>query len=778
MPFTTTQSQRIVSVRTPQIELEFSMDDGGLRSLRRVGGPNVLGHGDPRPSIDVRLGVAGEWLADRVFVRYLKHTVEEREGGVDLVIVIGIGPLMVYDRYRITGTLIARRLSAENVGEDEARLHAVRLSLPWACVGTPELCRFEAPGNNVRPRVPLQVAAAQRRGVLPRRFFAPGLREGRALEPAPTQGPGLMALYDPETDETLLCWYYSPVEAALPQVEGNDTAVTLTHQIELADWLVSEVALSGGTQYILLLREPWPAALAAFQRTWPLCGLRRLERPAAWVLDAAIYEAHPAQFGGFLGLAAALPDLRALGFNTLCLMPIWEFVNRKNRLWDGNWEASGDPYAIRDFDALDRTLGTHADLRALVAAAHDNGMRVLLDLPLRGCAADARYVTENPEWFCYDEAGRIVHAPNQDAIVRFDWANRSLQDHMLGWALEWLRACDLDGYRVVAPRARLPNWARRLPYHTGASGIGVVRMLDRLRQALGTAAPTAALLGELGGPIWEANLDMMLDELTHHMFLHMAMNRVTPTELGEWLADYRGALPPGALRACFTESHQTRLMNPLADGLRGSRISRMLLTGMVFCGFALMIWSGQERGDEQFIGRLLRMWEQQPTLRYGATLYNAVPCESPQVFAVLRTWQDERLLGLLNIGPHLQTCAVSLPVDTLVLPDDEYALHDLLAGAVWAEDGRCSWRRDELLSLKLTLEPFSGYCFAIRPVPAGDPDAASGAPSGDERAEDAPVLPAEIAGVDFLAQVVAQDNAGGTHVPSPRRARRGRMPTR
>ena len=308
MPFTTkNQSQRIVSVRTPQIELEFSMDDGGLRSLRRVGGPNVIGYGDPRPSIDVRLGVAGEWLAERVFVRYLKHTVEEHEGGVDLVIVIGIGPLMVYDRYHITGTLIARRLSAENVGEDEVRLHAVRLSLPWACVGTPELCRFEAPGNNVRPRVPLQVAAAQRRGVLPRRFFAPGLREGRALEPAPTQGPGLMALYDPETDETLLCWYYSPVEAALPQVEGNDVAVTLTHQIELADWLVSEVALSGGTQYILLLREPWPAALAAFQRTWPLCGLRRLERPAAWVLDAAIYEAHSAQYGGFLGLAARCP---------------------------------------------------------------------------------------------------------------------------------------------------------------------------------------------------------------------------------------------------------------------------------------------------------------------------------------------------------------------------------------------------------------------------------------------------------------------------------------
>jgi hypothetical protein len=774
MSFTTSQNRQTAAVHTPEIELEFSIDDGGLRLLRRTGGPNVIGYGGPRPSVDVQLGIAGEWLAERVFVRYLRHTVDERDGGVELVIVIGVGPLIVYDRYRITGTLIARRISVENVGEDELRLHAVRLELPWARVGTPELCRFEAPGNNVRPHVPLQVAATQRRSVLPRRFFAPGLREGRAIEPAPTQGPGLMALHDSENNETLLCWYYSQVEAALPQVEGNDIAVTLVHQIELADWLGSEIALSGGTQYIMLLHETWAAALAAFQRTWPICGLRPLERPAAWMRDAAIYEVHAAQFGGFCGLAKAVPELRALGFNTLCLMPIWEFVNHKHRLWDGNWGASGDPYAIRDFDTLDHTLGTHDDLRALVAAAHTHGMRVLLDLPLRGCADDTRYIAEHPEWFCYDEAGRLVHAPSQEAIARFDWANRALQEHMLGWAVDWLRSYDLDGYRAIAPRARLPNWARRLPYHTGASAIGVVRMLDRLRQRLAEAAPDATLIGELAGPLWATNLDLTLDELTHHMFMHMAMSRVTPAELGEWLADHRSALPPGMLRACFTESHQTRLMNPLADGMRGSRISRMLLTGMVLCGFVPMIWSGQERGDEQFIGPLLRMWEQHPELRNGATLYNAVPCDSPQVFAVLRIWHNERLLGLLNVGPHRQTVAVSLPVDTLGLPDGDYALHDLLADTIWVEEQQRRWQRDELLSLKLTLEPFGAYCFAVRPATDDKFLITSEAPASTEQAVPATSAPDTTNGSEELAQAVAQDQPAGEQATSARRTRRRR----
>jgi hypothetical protein len=770
MPFTTSQHRRIIAVQTPEIAVEFSMDDGGLRALRRVDGPNLLGYGEPRPSVDVQLGVAGEWLADRIFVRYLRHTVEERDSAVELVIVIGVGPLIVYDRYHITGSLIARRVSIVNVGEDELQLHAVRLSLPWVRVGPPELCRFEAPGNNVRPHVPLTVAAAQRRGVLPRRFFAPGLREGRALEPAPTQGPGLLALYDSDSNETLLCWYYSQVETALPQVEGNDTAVTLTHQIELADWLRSEVALTGGTQYILLLREPWKAALDAFQRTWPICGLHRLEQPARWLRDAAIYEVHPAQFGGFLGLAAAIPELRALGINTLCLMPIWEFARRKNRLWDGNWEASGDPYAIYDFEALDHTLGQRADLCALVDTAHKHSMRVLLDLPLRGCAENARYIDEYPDWFCYDEAGQIVHAPGQSVIVRFDWASRSLQDYMLAWALDWLRSCALDGYRAIAPRARLPNWSRQLPYHAGASAIGVVRFLDRLRAALTETAPDIALIGELGGPIWQTNLDLTLDELPHHMFLHMAMNRVTPAELGEWLSDHYGALPPGALRACFTESHQTRLMNPLADGMRGSRISRMLLAGMVVCGFVPMIWSGQEQGDERFVGRLLRMWEQQLVLRHGATHYNAVPCDSAQVFVLLRTWESEQLLSLLNVGPHRQTIAVSLPVDTLGLPEGDYLLFDLLDAREWDEEGQRSWRRDELLALRLTLEPFGAYCFALRPIARAELAAAQDA-LGCAASAPATMEIDTANGVEALAQAVAQDRAA-QEAPHPRRPRR------
>ena len=774
--FTTSQDRYTVTVQAPEVELAFSLDDGGLRVLRRIDGPNLVGYGEARPSIDVQLGGRG-WLAERVFVRYLRHTVEERENALEVVIIIGIGPLIVYDRYRITGTLIARRVSVENVSEDEVQLCGVRLALPWARAGDLETGRFEAPGNNVRPRVALRVAAAQRRDVLPRRFFAPGLREGRALEPAPTQGPGLLAVYDPLTHEALLCWYYSPVEPALPQVEGNDQAVTLIHEILLADRLASEVALSGGTQYIMLLREPWPAALAAFQRTLPICGLQKLEHPAAWARDAAIHEVHAAQFGGFQGLAANIPALRALGLNTLCLMPIWEFANPKRRLWDGNWEASGNPYAIRDFEAIDPTLGSSEDLRALVATAHQHGMRVLLDLPLSGCADDARYIVEHPEWFCYDEQGRIARVPGQDTIVSFDWANRGLQEQVLGWAIDWARTYDLDGYRVAVPRAMPPNWARGLPYHASASGMGILRLLDRLRRALVEIKPDAALLGELCGPVYEESQDFALDELPHHMFVHMALSRVTPAELSEWLADHVLALPPGAVRVCFIESHRTRMINPLAVGLRGSRISRMLLAGMVFCGFVPMIWAEQEHGEGAFLARLLQARERHPALRHGGVLYNAVSCDREQIFAVLRLHEAEHLLGMLNVGPHKQTITLSLPVDSLGLPDGAYALREVLSGALWVEEGQRAWNRDELLMLKLTLEPFSAYCFALEAVGSQATSVEQHLPGleedGSARAV-AAALPAEVDQLEHVTLDAEQAvNSKGAHHPRRRSRKAG-----
>src|SRR6185436_3500821 len=116
--------------------------------------------------------------------------------------------------------------------------------------------------------------------------------------------------------------------------------------------------------------------------------------------------------------------------------------------------------------------------------------------------------------------------------------------------------------------------------------------------------------------------------------------------------------------------------------------------------------------------------------------YNALPCSSARVFSVLHDHADERLIGLLNVGAHKQTLVISVPVDQLGLAEGEYELYELFGRARWVEDACCSWSRDQLLALRLTLEPFAAYCFAVRPATV------DATPSDADQAARAAALPA------------------------------------
>ena len=125
--FTLRSTRHALIVTLAELELEFSLDDGGLRALRRPGGPDVIGRGAPHTGVDVSLAETG-WLSQRSFARYLNHFLYDIPGGVEIVIVVGLGPLKIYDRYRAFGSFITRRISIENTGDDELALCGVRLT--------------------------------------------------------------------------------------------------------------------------------------------------------------------------------------------------------------------------------------------------------------------------------------------------------------------------------------------------------------------------------------------------------------------------------------------------------------------------------------------------------------------------------------------------------------------------------------------------------------------------------------------------------------------------
>jgi len=730
-------------VRTAEMELGFSLDSGMLTVLRRPGGPNYLGIGGSAASLDVQL--TSGWLSESAFPRYLSHSVIEQDGAVVVTINIGLGALRLTDILRLTGTLIARRAEVFNSGLAEYQVHWVRLSLPCARVGSLSEGRFEAPGNSFRPRLPVESVAHIRRGVPPTRDLAPASRRGRPFENAPDRGPGLLALHSTSESENLLCWYWSTEQSAWPDIDGNDESLTIGHEIEIAGWLPPGGSLGGGTQYCMFVSGTWHDAMAAFGDTWEVIGVQPVADVPDWVRGAAIYEVHPGLWGGFAGLTAELPRIKALGCDTLNIMPIWAYDNRSGAAWDMNWAASGSPYAITDFEQIEPTLGSPAEFRALVDRAHELGMRVLCDLVVQGCARSARYVAERPGWFCRDERGRLVSSHGWNDTYSFDWANPEVQNFFVQWTADFAQAYAIDGWRVDAPHRKEPNWDRRLERSASSTSFGVLEIVRRIRGRMREINPESALLCELYGPLFTTNHDFAYDYLAHLMFFHAGLGVLSSYELGEWLEDHFLALPAGALRVCFSETHDTRDVNPVADAVRGSRLARMLLTGIVGCGFVPMFWTGQEDGQEDVIRRLTALRRQHRALRDGTLAFNTMPCDVPSVWSVLRSWEGQHTAVLLNLGPHRRTATISWPVDYLGLPAGEYHFCDLLSDRIVEQRGQRSWPREELLDMTLNVEPFAALILQIRSGSAPEdlgaaPEAAEPAAAEREEAGDLTVV--------------------------------------
>ena len=151
--------------------------------------------------------------------------------------------------------------------------------------------------------------------------------------------------------------------------------------------------------------------------------------------ESVIYEAHAGIMGGFSGLRARLPGLKALGITVLELMPIADFPGTRNWGYDGVL-----PYAP------DSAYGTPDELKALIDAAHGLGLSVMLDLVYNHFGPDGAYIHMYAKPF-FDEHN---HSTWGAAI---DYARPEVRDYFLQNALFWLQEYRFDGFRFDAVQA-------------------------------------------------------------------------------------------------------------------------------------------------------------------------------------------------------------------------------------------------------------------------------------------------------------------------------------
>jgi glycosidase len=169
-----------------------------------------------------------------------------------------------------------------------------------------------------------------------------------------------------------------------------------------------------------------------------------------------IYEMNVGSFtqaGTFAEAAKRLPELKALGVDVVWLMPIYPRGT------------SGSPYAATNFQKTNPKYGTIANLKAMVAAAHELGMEVWLDWVPNHTATNAEWVTTHPEYYA-KSGGQMIHPNNYDDVWQLDYNNSGLVEAMNDCLKFWIDQCDIDGYRCdYISSSRIPTsyWVSTIP---------------------------------------------------------------------------------------------------------------------------------------------------------------------------------------------------------------------------------------------------------------------------------------------------------------------------
>jgi len=166
--------------------------------------------------------------------------------------------------------------------------------------------------------------------------------------------------------------------------------------------------------------------------------------------EAVIYELHVGTFsasGTYAGVKEKLPALQKLGVTALELMPLSDFPGRRNWGYDGVL-----PYAP------DSAYGRPEDLKALVQAAHDHGLMVLLDVVYNHFGPKGNFLNlYAPQFFT------TRHKTPWGAAINFDGeGSRWVREYFIQNALYWLDEYRLDGLRFDAVHAILDDSPRHI----------------------------------------------------------------------------------------------------------------------------------------------------------------------------------------------------------------------------------------------------------------------------------------------------------------------------
>lgn len=161
--------------------------------------------------------------------------------------------------------------------------------------------------------------------------------------------------------------------------------------------------------------------------------------------DMVMYEINERAFsasGNLQGIIDRLDSIKALGVNTIWLMPIHPI---------GITKTVNSPYCVRNYKEVNTEFGTLDILRDLVSQAHQKNMAVIIDWVANHTAWDNPWIN-NKDWYTQDGSGNIVIPPgtNWSDVADLNYSNNDMRLAMIKAMKYWVLTANIDGYRTDA----------------------------------------------------------------------------------------------------------------------------------------------------------------------------------------------------------------------------------------------------------------------------------------------------------------------------------------
>lgn len=424
-------------------------------------------------------------------------------------------------------------------------------------------------------------------------------------------------------------------------------------------------------------------------------------------------------FESYAEVIEKLPRIKAMGWNTLEIMPAMPFPS----------------YTVFDFMDAKATYNDDGNLHTLIDKAHEMGMRVLFDMVLHGPREvnDAPHVRmpRSPlldapdDWFIFTEHGTHAHTYTRS----FDLSSPGYQKYIIDAMLYYLSEWHVDGFRLDAQNWNsFPNWngaSGREPYENLLSGY---RMMDRIRAEVNARYPHAVYYTEARAPgaahgheyrynydyhwLYPALCEVVdIRRMANLTYNYGSANTLSWPDAALWCAENAAISPKGMAIVQQVDSHDSCEWGGFVGGQYnreafGDEAYEVLFAVAAFLGGAMMTLYGASWGHEEYVGKVLALRREEEVFARGRCDILGLTADDPKVATILWTCEDTLGAFVGNLTKNEKTCTLTL--------DSDHARDMTIIDAL-TDKSYGAFSKEALINgVELTLLPFGKHVFIGR----------------------------------------------------------------